>query len=59
MLRTVLTTAADIIGAAALAAFAWLVWRPAAALLVVGVACLVASYVHARPAARSPELGEL
>jgi hypothetical protein len=38
-------TVLDVVGVVCLAAFCWLVWEPAAALLPVGVACLVASWV--------------
>lgn len=37
------TTLLDLLGAAALGAFAWFVWPPAA-LLVVGAAALLASW---------------
>lgn len=42
-----LTTLLDLLGVAALAAFAWFIWPPAA-LLVVGLAALVASRQAAR-----------
>lgn len=43
------TTLLDLLGAAALGAFAWFVWPPAV-LLVVGVAILVTSWRTAKAA---------
>lgn len=39
-----LTNLLDVAGVTCLAAFAWVAWMPAAALLVVGAACLFVSW---------------
>lgn len=53
-----ITTILDLVGVASLAVFAALVWRPAAALAVVGVAALAASYAATRTA-RPPAAVEI
>lgn len=52
---SVMTTVADVVGVLLLAAFAWFCWPPAA-LLVAGVASLVASWqLSAPPKLQEPE----
>lgn len=50
------TTILDLVGVTALAVFAALVWRPAAALAVIGTAALVASWAASRTATTPPRL---
>lgn len=46
-MKSIVTTALDVAGAGCLMVFAALVWRPEAALLVLGVALLLVSWRRA------------